>query len=104
MGFALVLIGQLGGVVFESASAAAGGFAADLLDFGERGDEDGFGEKEFFEPAGEHASEVAGMSSNAHGSLQSGITIKYQKTAKKRRCEKQAKPKKRAAPEVIVAS
>jgi hypothetical protein len=94
MGFALQLIGQLSGVVFESTSAATGGFAADLSDFGERGDEDGFRKAELFEPAGEHATDIAGMSSNAHRSLRSGITMKYQKTAKKRRCEKQTKPKK----------
>ena len=89
MGFTLLLESQLAGAVLEAAPAAAGRFAANLLDLGEGGDEDGLGEGDLLEPAGEHAADIAGMTANTHGrDLQSGITNKYQKTAKKKECEK----------------
>lgn len=67
MRLAMILVGQLTGVVLEAASAAAGRFAAHLFDLGEGGDEDRLGEGDLLKPAGEHTANVAGMASDTHG-------------------------------------
>ncbi len=44
----------------------------------------------FLRRLAKHAANVAGMTADAHRALRSDITKKYQKTAKRERCEKQA--------------
>src|SRR5229473_8503826 len=92
MGLALISVRQLANAVFEPALTTAVRLAANPFDLGQRCDQNGIGQGDLPEPADKHAANVAGMAADTHRSLQSDIANKYQKMARKERCEKRARP------------
>jgi len=52
--------------MLKTALATTRRLATDTFDFGERSDEKGLSQRDLFESAGEHASDVAGMALDTH--------------------------------------
>jgi hypothetical protein len=92
MGLALISVRQLANAVFEPALTTAVRLAANPFDLGQGCDQNWIGQDDLPEPADKHAANVAGMAADTHRSLQSDISNKYQKMARKERCEKRARP------------
>ncbi len=92
MGLALISVRQLANAVFEPALTTAVRLAANPFDLGQGCDQNWIGQGDLPEPADKHAANVAGMAADTHRSLQSDIANKYQKMARKERCEKRARP------------
>jgi hypothetical protein len=59
-------IGQLADAMLKTALATTRRLATDTFDFGKRGDEKRLGQSDLFEPAGEHATDIAGMALDTH--------------------------------------
>ena len=105
MGFALVSVRQLADAMLEATLAPAGWFAADPLDLGQGSDQNRLAEGHLFEPAGQHAANVARMAADTHGRASNLILQKnIRKTAKRQGAKNRQDRQIPAAPEAIVAS
>jgi len=59
-------VGQLTDAMLKAALATTRGLTTDAFDLGERGNEKRLSQCDLFEPAGEHAADVAGMALDTH--------------------------------------